>query len=52
MSINRWSQPAPRTHYFTLPNEIFVLNLCAGELAIYAYLLYLENRKTHECYPS
>ena len=52
MSINIWNQPAPRTHYFSLPNEIFSLNLCAGELAIYAYLLYLENRKTHECYPS
>lgn len=52
MSINIWNQLAPRTHYFTLPNEVFSLNLCAGELAIYAYLLYLENRKTHECYPS
>ena len=52
MSINIWNQPNPRTRYFTLSNEIFTLHLCAGELAIYAYLLYLENRKTHECYPS
>ena len=52
MSINIWNQPARRAHYFMLPNEIFSLHLCAGELAIYAYLLYLENRRTHECYPS
>lgn len=37
---------------FPLPNEIFLLGLCPGELAIYSYLLYLENRKTYQCYPS
>ncbi len=52
MSVASWNQPARRAHYFMLPNEIFSLHLCAGELAIYAYLLYLENRRTHECYPS
>ena len=52
MSRNSWNTPNKRTHYFMLPNEIFSLNLSAGELAVYAYLLYLENRKTHECYPS
>lgn len=38
--------------YFPLPNEIFALKLCAGEIAIYSYLLYLEDRKTYQCYPS
>lgn len=52
MSRNSWSKPNTHSHYFMLPNEIFSLNLCAGELSVYAYLLYLENRKTHECYPS
>ena len=35
-----------------LPNEIFNLKLCSGEIAVYAYLLYCENRKTFSCYPS
>ena len=39
-------------NYFPLPNEIFMLNLSAGEIAVYAYLLYREDRKTFRCYPS
>ena len=39
-------------NYFPLPNEIFSLNLCPGEIAVYSYLLYCENRKTYQCYPS
>lgn len=39
-------------NYFMLPNEIFNLKLCSGEIAVYAYLLYCENRKTLTCYPS
>lgn len=38
--------------YFPLPNEIFCLGLCSGEIAVYAYLLYCEDRKTFQCYPS
>ena len=38
--------------YFPLPNEIFDLNLCYGEIAVYAYLLRCEDRKTFQCYPS
>ena len=29
-----------------------MLGLCAGELAVYAYLRRCENRKTHQCWPS
>ena len=37
---------------FPFPNEIFLLGLCPGELAVYAYLRCCENRKTHQCWPS
>ena len=37
---------------FIMPNEIFRLGLNAGELATYAYLLSIENRKTYQCWPS
>ena len=38
-------------NYFPLPNDIFSLNLCPGEIAVYSYLLYCEDRKTYQCYP-
>ena len=39
-------------NYFPLPNAIFSLNLSPGEIAVYSYLLYCEDRKTYQCYPS
>lgn len=42
----------PIKDYFPLPNEIFCLGLSYGEIAVYSYLLYRENRKTFQCYPS
>lgn len=49
-------QPYPKRdaikNYFPLPNEIFMLGLSAGEISVYSYLLYLENRKTFQCWPS
>ena len=39
-------------NYFPLPNEIFSLNLCPGEIAVYSYLLHCEDRKTYQCHPS
>ena len=39
-------------NYFPLPNAIFSLNLSPGEIAVYSYLLYCEDRKTYPCYPS
>lgn len=38
--------------FFSLPNEIFSLGLSPGALALYSYLLYCEDRKTYQCYPS
>ena len=37
---------------FPFPNEIFILGLCPGELAVYSYLLCSANRKTNQCWPS
>ena len=42
----------PIKNYFSLPNEIFVLGLNAGEIAVYAYLLFCEDRETFKCWPS
>ena len=39
-------------HYFLLPNEIFTLGLSPGELSVYAYLIFCEDRETHQCWPS
>ena len=38
--------------FFLLPNEIFTLELTAGEIAVYAYLVFCEDRETHQCWPS
>ena len=37
---------------FPFPDDIFMLGLCPGELAVYAYLRRCEDRKTHQCWPS
>ena len=39
-------------NFFSLPNEIFNMDLCAGEIALYSYLMRMEDRKTFTCYPS
>ena len=39
-------------NFFPLPNAIFHLGLSAEEIATYAFLLYCEDRKTYQCYPS
>ena len=38
-------------NYFPLPNVIFSLGLSPGEIAVYSYLLYCEDRKTYQCHP-
>lgn len=52
MKYNRYQKRDAIRDYFPLPNEIFCLSLSSGEIAVYAYLLYCENRKTFQCYPS
>ena len=39
-------------NFFFLPNEIFLLSLCSGELAVYSFLQRCEDRKTRQCWPS
>ena len=39
-------------NFFTLPNEIFLLDLPPSAFMVYAYLLLIENRQTHTCHPS
>ncbi len=38
--------------FFTLPNEVFLLTLPPSAFLVYAYLLYCEDRRTHQCHPS
>lgn len=52
MKYNRYQKRDAIRDYFPLPNEIFCLNLSYGEIAVYAYLLYCEDRKTFQCHPS
>ncbi|MBQ8333508.1 MAG: helix-turn-helix domain-containing protein [Clostridia bacterium] len=42
----------PIKNSFLMPNEIFRLGLSEGAIAVYAYLLYCEDRETYQCYPS
>lgn len=39
-------------NYFSLSNEVFLLGLSPGELAVYSYLRRCEDRRTHQCWPS
>ena len=52
MKFKRYSQRDAIKNYFPLPNEIFCVGLCAGEISVYSYLLYREDRKTFQCWPS
>ena len=48
----KYSKYSGRGNFFSLPNEVFLLGLSAGELAVYSFLKRCENRKTHQCWPS
>ena len=48
----RYSKYGGRGNFFSLPNEVFLLGLSAGELAVYSFLKRCENHKTHQCWPS
>ena len=38
--------------FFTLPNEVFLLRPPPSAFVVYAYLLLIEERRTHTCHPS
>ena len=42
----------PIKNYFPLPNEVFNLGLSPGALAVYSYLMYIEDRTTYQCHAS
>ena len=39
-------------NFFSLPNELFFLNIGHGAITVYAYLLCCEDRRSHQCHPS
>ena len=47
-----WAKRDPIKNYFPLPNEIYQLGLSPGAIAVYGYLLRIEDRTTDQCYPS
>ena len=44
--------PEPKGNFFPIPNEIFNMDLTASEIALDAFLIRMEDRKTFEYYPS
>ncbi len=52
MKYNPYPKRDAIKNYFPVPNEIFNLGLRAGEIALYAFLLKCEDRKTFKCWPS
>ena len=52
MKRSLWPTRDPVKDYFPLPKKIFSLGLSAAEIAIYAYLLFCEDRQTFQCWPS
>ena len=48
----KYSKYGEHGNFFSLPNELFLLGLSAGELAVYSCLRRCENRRTHQCWPS
>ena len=47
-----YGQQPKMCNYFPMPNEIFRLDLSDGAILVYAFLMYCEDRKTYQCYPS
>ena len=52
MKRNLWPTRDSVKDCFPLPKEIFSLGLSAAEIAIYAFLLFCEDRQTFQCWQS
>lgn len=52
MNYKKYPKRDPIRDYFPMPNEIYSLGLSAGEIAIYGFLMYCEDRSTYQCHPS
>ena len=49
MRKSSWARRDPIKNYFPLPNEIYSLGLSAGAIAVYGFLIRIENRQTYQC---
>ena len=47
-----WQKPNPAKNYYPVPKVICQVGLSPGEIAVYSFLLFCEDRKTYQCYPS
>ncbi len=52
MNYNFLNQQHKLSNQFILSNYVMQLGLSATAVAIYCYLMYIEDRKTFQCYPS
>ena len=52
MKYQKWPKRDPIKNYFSVPNEVFLLGLSPGELAVYSYMFFCEDRSTYQCWPS
>ena len=52
MRKRHWPKRDPIKNYFPLPNEIYQLDLSPRAIAVYGYLLSIEDRQTYEAYAS
>ena len=52
MKKKHWPARDPVKNYFPLPNELYSLGLSTTAIAIYGYLLRIEDRQTYQCLAS
>ena len=45
-------QRNPAVNYYPMPKALCQLGLSPGEIAVYSFLMYSEDRETYQCYPS
>ncbi len=50
--MNHFKKSNISKRFYQVPNEIMRLGLSVGEIAVYNYLMYCEDHKTYQCYPS
>ena len=47
-----WQKLDPAKNYYPVPKVICQLGLSPGEIAVYSFLLFCEDRRTYQCHPS
>ena len=48
MNYTKWPKRDPVRNCFLIPNEVYYLGLYYGAIAVYGYLLHIEDRKTYQ----